>query len=482
MSLKAKIAQNASIQIISKVLSTVLGVFSVVLMTRYLGKYSYGEYTTIVNFLSFFAIIADLGLTLVTVQMISHPDNEHLENKILNNLFTLRLVSIVSLIVLGPIIAFFLPYSGAIKLGILIASLSFIFPALSQVLVALFQKKLTMHYVAWAEILSRVAMLLGVVAGVYFNLGLNFILFTLVISSALSFFLQLYFSRKFTRINLAWDFSLWKSIFQKSWPLAVTIVFNLIYLKTDTLILSLVKNQGDVGIYGAAYRVIDILITVPYMFCGIVLPILTAAWATKNFDYFKAVFQKSYDFMLILAIPFIIGAQFLSTEIMTLVGGDSFAESGLALRILIGAAGLIFISAIFAHALIAVDKAKKTIPAYVFTAITSLVGYLIFIPKYSYIGAAWVTIYSEASITIFLAFLAYRYTNFFPKNKIFLKSIWASCFMAEVLILLPHNFYRNAGGLFIALILATAMYGAVLYLLRAIDLDDIKMFLLMKKK
>src|ERR1035437_2878968 len=216
MSLRAKIARNASVQIISKVLSTVLGVFSVVLMTRYLGKYSYGEYTTIVNLLSFFAIIADLGLTLVTVQMTSHPDNEHLENKILNNLFTLRLVSIVGLIILGPIVAFFLPYSSAIKLGILIASLSFIFPALSQVLVALFQKKLTMHYVAWAEIISRVAMLIGVVVSVYFNLGLNFILFTLVISSALSFFLQLYFSRKFTRINLAWDFSLWKSIFQKS--------------------------------------------------------------------------------------------------------------------------------------------------------------------------------------------------------------------------------------------------------------------------
>jgi len=481
MGLKAKIARNASIQIVSKVLSTILGVFSVFLMTRYLGKFSYGEYTTIVTFLSIFAIIADLGLTLVTVQMISHPENESQENKILNNLFTLRLVSIVGLILLGPIIAIFLPYSATIKFGIFIAALSFIFPALSQVLVALFQKKLTMDYVSWSEILSRIAMLAGVAISIYFKLGLNAILYSLVISSALGFFIQFYFSRKFTKINLAWDFSVWKNVFKKSWPLALTIIFNLIYLKTDTLILSLVKSQEEVGIYGAAYRVIDVLITLPYMFCGIVLPILTAAWAAQNFSYFKIVFQKSYDFMIVLAVPFIIGAQFLSSEIMILVGGANFSDSGLALQILIGAASLIFVSCIFAHAIIAVDKAKKTISAYIFTAITSLIGYLIFIPKYSYIGAAWVTIYSEATITFLLAYLAYRHTNFFPNNKIFFKSILASAFMAGFLWSLPKYFYQNTGGLFITIISATIVYLLALILLKAINKDDIKMFLLMKK-
>lgn len=481
MSLKAKIAQNASVQIISKVLSTILGVFTVVLMTRYLGKFSYGEYTTIVNFLSFFAIIADLGLTLVTVQMISHPDNEDRENIILNNLFTLRLVSIVSLMALGPVIAIFLPYSAAIKLGIFIATLSFIFPALSQVLVALFQKKLTMNYVAWAEIFSRLLMLGGVSATFIFNLGLNAMLYSLVASSALSFFIQFYFSKKFSHIKLAWDFSMWKSVFKKSWPLAITIVFNLIYLKTDTLILSLVKSQEEVGIYGAAYRVIDVLITLPYMFCGIVLPILTSAWATNNIAYFKTVLQKSYDFMLLLAVPFIIGAQFLGNGIMTIIGGNNFTESGLALKILIGAASLIFVSCVFAHALIAVDKAKKTIPAYVFTAITSVLGYLIFIPKYSYIGAAWVTIYSEASITIFLAYLTYRYTNFFPNNKMLTKAILAAMIMGGFLNLLPKSFYVGYR-LFVTLIAAMLTYATALLALKAINRDDIKMFLLIKNK
>ena len=95
MSLSKKIAKNTIIQIIGKVLSTALGLFSLALITRYLGQSGYGDYTTVINFLTIFAVLADFGLTLVTVQMISGVPEGEKENKILNNLFTFRLVTIV---------------------------------------------------------------------------------------------------------------------------------------------------------------------------------------------------------------------------------------------------------------------------------------------------------------------------------------------------------------------------------------------------
>jgi len=188
MSLSTKIAQNTIIQIISKVISTIVGVICIALMTRYLGKTGFGEYTTVITFLSFFAIIADLGLTLVTVQMISDPQAD--ENKVLNNLFTFRLFSVLFFICLGPIIVLFFPYSQAIKIGILITSVSFIFPALNQTLVGLFQKKLTMDKVALAEIISRIITLVGIIFAAKYNLGLNMILWTLVISATINFLIQ----------------------------------------------------------------------------------------------------------------------------------------------------------------------------------------------------------------------------------------------------------------------------------------------------
>jgi O-antigen/teichoic acid export membrane protein len=101
----------------------------VALITRYLGQAGFGAYTTVITFLTFFAVIADLGLTLVTVQMISGAKDE--ENKILNNLFSLRLVSALILLGLAPIIVIFSPYSAAVKFGVMITAVSFVFPALA---------------------------------------------------------------------------------------------------------------------------------------------------------------------------------------------------------------------------------------------------------------------------------------------------------------------------------------------------------------
>jgi O-antigen/teichoic acid export membrane protein len=138
MSLTKKIAHNTIIQIAGKIISTILGLFALALITRYLGRGGFGEYTTIVTFLTFFATIADFGLTLVTVQMISARGAE--ENKLLNNIFGLRLVSIIIVLLFAPLTISFFPYSPAVKLGVLIAFASFIFPALNQVIIGLFQK------------------------------------------------------------------------------------------------------------------------------------------------------------------------------------------------------------------------------------------------------------------------------------------------------------------------------------------------------
>jgi len=82
MTLAKKIALNTIVQAGSKIISTVLGLLTIALITRYLGPAGFGEYTTIITFISFFAVIADLGLTLVTVQLICQPNIE--KNKILD--------------------------------------------------------------------------------------------------------------------------------------------------------------------------------------------------------------------------------------------------------------------------------------------------------------------------------------------------------------------------------------------------------------
>ena len=470
MALAHKIARNTFIQIFGKIISTALGLFTLAYLTRYLGLSGYGEYTTIITFLGFMAMIADLGLTLVTANMISEPGAD--ETRTINGLFTFRLFSALIFIGIGPLLIFLFPYELDIKFGVLMTSLAFIFIALNQILVGLFQRKLTMIRTVLAENFSRLILLAGIILVNHYNGGLKFVLVAFILSAAGGFFWQLLAARKFIKIKLSFDYIIWRQAMTKSWPLALNIIFNLIYLKADTLILSMTRGQGEVGIYGAAYKIIDVLTTIPFIFCGILLPVLTSAWAENRSQDFKKILNKAYSFIMIIAIPLIVGAQFLAKNIMVVIAGEDFAPAGVVLQILVVAAGLVYFSVLMAHSIIAAGAQKKMIPAYIFTSITAIAAYFYFIPRYSYIGAAWVTIYSEAAIALFMFYYAKKIIGFKPRFDIIHRAGFSALLMAIFLWFWPNAWSSDWKGLLLTLIIAGLIYLGGLYKFKALKRED----------
>lgn len=430
-------------------------------MTRYLGQKGFGQYTIIMSYLQLFGILVDLGLTLTTVQMISEPSVD--VNKRISNIFTLRFFSALIFLGLAPLVVLLFPYEPIVKIGVAITTLSFFFNSLNQIMIGVFQKSLKMGRVAIAEIVNRLVLLAGILLAIYFNQGLLAIMIAVVLSNAVQFLLHYIFSLQYVKINFQFDWTLWKEIWRRTWPIALSIAFNLIYLRADTIILSLTNIEAAVGLYGASYKVIDVLIVLPVLFSGLILPFLTQTWTAKDKEKFGAIFSKAFDALSILAIPLVVGTLFTAEKIMVVVAGKDFAFSGVILQILIFACFIVFLGTLFGYGIIAIQKQKQTILAYALSAFFSLIGYLIFIPKYSYYGAAGVTIFSEAFVTIYIIIVFYQTTKFFPSLRIWFKSLLASAVMALVLYLLAGY------NIFLILFTAVITYFAALYLVKGIS-------------
>lgn len=458
MSLTRQVAHNMIYQAVGKFFSTIFGLAALAMMTRYLGQEGFGGYTTIVAFLQFFGILVDFGLTLTTVQMISEPNVD--TNKITSNIFTLRFFSALVFLGLAPIVVLFFPYSPTLKIGVAIATFSFLFIALNQVFIGFFQKNLRMEKVAIAENVGRLVLIAGIAATIYLRGGLLAIMLTVVLASTANFLLNFLFSLKYVRVKFAFDWPIWKEIYRRSWPIGLSIIFNLIYLKADIIVLSLSRSQAEVGLYGASYRVLDVLTTFPMMFAGLLLPVLTAAWSGRDLEKFKRVMQKSFDFLVMIAVPIIFGTFFLGERLMSFVAGSDFALSGTILKILILAAGMIFVGTLFGHLVVAVQKQRKMIWGYALVAAICLAGYIILIPRYSFWAAAWITVFSEGAIALLTFLVVWRNTRLVPSGKTLLKSVLASLAMSIVIYLLINL------NLVALIILAAAIYFGVLYLLK----------------
>lgn len=428
MSLSRAIASNTATQMAGKFVGNLLGIITIGVMTRALGRTGYGEFTTAISFLQFFGILVDFGLTLTMTRMISEEGAD--EGRIASNLFTLRLLSGAVFFGLAPLLALAFPYGPSVKTAIAVGALSFFAMTSSQVLTGVFQKHLATGRAAVADVVGRAVLLVGAAYAATRGAGLQAFVFAFVLANAAQFALSYVFARKFARIGFAFDLAMWRRIVRESWPIGVSIAFNLIYLKGDVIILSLSRPQAEVGLYGAAYKVLDVITVIPMIFMGLVLPVIASAWSAGRRDDFTRRVGKSFDALSLLALPLAFGTAPVATDLMRLVAGEQFAASGAFLAVLMLAGAAVFWSALFGHAIVALGMQRKMIVAYAADAVLSLALYAYAVPRFGGLGAAWVTVFSEAFIAVVTAWAVIRTIRHAPPMRTFARAFVASAIMA----------------------------------------------------
>ncbi len=473
MSLNRKIAHNTIVQIVGKIITTILGLVALGMMTRYLGQEKFGWYITVTAFLQFAGILIDFGMIVVTAQMLSQPLQN--KEKLFKNLFTFRFVSALLFFSLAPLVAFFFPYNTQIKLAIGISSLAFLAITLNQVFVGLYQTKLKMHIQAIAEVIGRLVLVGGIFLAIRGQMSFLTVMGVVTLASVTHTIVLWTTAGRETKIAFAFDWDIWKKIIHKMWPIALSIIFNVVYLKGDLVLLSVFVDQKQVGIYGAAYRVLDVITQSAMMIMGVLMPLMAFAWSRNLKKEFKKHFQQSFDIMMMFAIPMMVGAITLSDKIILLVAGEKFIESGKILSILAIAVFGVFLGAIFGHTAVAIDKQKQTLWIYISNAFITLIGYLIFIPIYGIYGAAWMSVFSE----LYAGILLYATTRYYSQEKLSFKTVFkiivASFIMSLVLQKIP------SAPITLLVITGIIVYSSVLLLLGGVESKTIKEIISLKK-
>ncbi|MDD5290429.1 MAG: flippase [Patescibacteria group bacterium] len=456
MSLTKSIAKNTLFHAAGKFIGAFIGLVIVGLITRYLGTAGYGYYTTIFAYLYFFSVIGDLGLYLISVNELGRTDVD--QKKFFGNIWTMRFFSGAILLFLACLIIWFFPYVAAIKFGALIIAFSMLFLMTDQITVSLLQQKLDVKSAAWGEIVCKIIVLAGTLLTVKYDLGFYSLLVSVTLGSAAIFFINLKAARKFLSFHFNFDKEIWRQILKKSWPIATYMIFSMLYFKADTIILSLYHSQSIVGLYGAPYRLLEALIAFPAIFMGLVSPHLSRAWSENNLADFKRIFQKAFDALSLFVWPLFFGSVVLAGPIMNLIAGSAFAASAPILRILMFATGVIFLAHLTTFSVVAVGRQKQMMKFYIFAAACAVTLYFLLIPRFSYWGAAGVTVGVELFILL-ASYLMVKKTVHFKINwRIFFLSLLSAAIMAAVLSLT--NF-----GLFANVLSGVLIYGLMLYLL-----------------
>ena len=463
MSTTQKIAHNSAIQLIGKGIGTFFGLLAIAILTRHLGVEQFGWYATAIGFLQFTGVLADFGFTAATSSLLANPRFD--QKKLLNNIFTMRFLSGLFFNGAAAAIIFLFPYRFEIKLAVVILSISFFFISLNQIFWGYYQKKLRMAIPAIAEILSRTILVIGLYLLMIGNSGFIPMMITITVASG---FLTFYMWLRSEGVKFYLEKNLTLKILTHMWPLAIAVIFNSLYLHGDKLLIPLYVDQIDVGLYGAAYRVIEIIIQVMALTAGILMPLVAYAHNTKNRMEFKRLYQLTFDVMSLIVMPMTAGLVALATPIMVLVAGSDFALSGSILQMLTLAVLGILFGVTFSNLAIAISAQKKTLWIFIAVSLLAIVAYFIFIPLYGIWGAVAVSVAAELLAGALLFFYTSKLSKFTPSFKAFSKILLSSIIMGALVYTIP------SPHVLISIIYGIIIYSALVVVFKIISIQTLQ--------
>jgi len=390
-----KILTNIAWLFGDKIVRIGIGLLVGVWVARYLGPQQFGLLSFAMAFVSLFGAIATLGLPGIVVRdIVKAPINA---SETLGTSFTLQLVGGTASCVL--LILLF----GVLRADDLLArtTIAILGPTLilkaSESVRYWFESQVQSKYTIWVEnavLLATASLKIGLILS-----GAPFILFVwIVFAEALAVGILLFAVYAWTGGRLsAWrsSYDRAKALLKDSWPLILSGLAVMVYMRIDQIMLGYMLNDEAVGIYTVAVRVSELWYFVPMTIVGSVFPALVEAKKTSEALYIERL-QKLYDLLVKLALAVAIPMTFLSNATVVLLFGQGYAEAGKILSIHIWTALFVFLG-VASGKWFLVENRQLLAFQRVFAGMLVNIGLnALLIPRYGGSGAAVATLVSQA--------------------------------------------------------------------------------------
>jgi O-antigen/teichoic acid export membrane protein len=214
--------------------------------------------------------------------------------------------------------------------------------------------------------------------------------------------------------------------------------------------------------------VLEILITFPIMFVGLLLPALAQTFAAEKKEEFMNLFQRGVDALLLLVAPIVIGGWIVAREILVAIGKESYAPAAGVLQLLLLAVAASYLSALSGHTITIINKQRQMIWGYFSVAVVGLLTYLLLIPRFSYYGAAIGTIVTEVLAAVIGYTMILRTLQFRLRLSNIWKIVFSGAVMAGTMLLLrPIQPW-------VALIVGSFVYLGMIFATRAIPVSFLR--------
>lgn len=472
-----KIASNTFSQILSKALTAFISIFLLGLLTKFLPTEWFGQYNKVYNYLAFFAFFADLGLYAISVREIAKDQTQ--ASKIIGSVLTLRLILGVWIVWIAFLLAFFLPgyHSTLMLISIGIVGIFTVLSLLNSSVLSLMQAFMKIEFSLFSVVMGKIINFLGIVWVVYYFSHLSsdssyffpflWILIAGVVGMWVNVSLNYWYAKKIVSIRFWCDWSYIKHLFLISLPYGIALFLSVVYFKIDIILLSILEPTQiadiSIALYSVPLKIIEVLMVLGVFFLNSILPVLSKNFSEKNEKSILKVFLWSFRFLFSLSGLIVVFWLLFGTHILSLIATHEYIDHSIYVKnsvdvfwIVIFILAFYFLASLFNYILIASKNESILLKINIFITIVNIIWNLIFIPKYSFMWAAYVTLVSQILLCV-LGYISSKKVSNISLDTLYIIKV---VILSMAIFLLGQTLLKYASG---SLLSQWLLYGSVIW-------------------
>lgn len=356
-----------------------------VLMAENVGKINFGN-----SIVSYFSLIASLGVTTYAVRECSkvREDRQQL-SKTASQILSINIFSTLIAYIALVITFVFARSLDNYRTLICIQSASIIFTTLGAdwLNTAMEDFKFIAIRTVGMQGISLVLMFIFVQKPEDY---IAYAVISIVASSGANI-INIFYRRRFCRTRFTLQLDLKKHL-PPILLLFSMILSQTIYCNSDITMLGLMKGDLEVGLYSTSVKIYNIINTVVTSVVWVVMPQLSSGFAKKDYKEVNRLLKYSLNFIIVLGLPCLVGLNVITKPLLYVIAGEEYLGASTSLHILTVSLLFSFISGWIGNMMmLPAGKEKICLISGIISALLNVLLNLVLIPKWGLNAAAFTT-------------------------------------------------------------------------------------------
>ncbi|MBW4682222.1 MAG: flippase [Microcoleus vaginatus WJT46-NPBG5] len=315
-----------------RILRLFVGLVVGVLLARYLGPEQFGLYNYAISFVVLFSPLVTLGLDSIVIRDIVREPSSKLET--LGTAFVLKLIGSFIACCLTILGIFFLRFDDNLAHWLVgLAAVASIFQTFD-VIEFWFNSQIQSKYGIYAKYSAFIFVNVLRIVLIQMNAPLIAFAWLIFIESLLSAVgLVIVYQASGDNV-LAWQVSIKraKQLLKDSWPLLLSSLSIVIYMRTDQVMLGELASIADIGNYSVAVRLVEVWYLIPMTLNEALFPAIVNLKKVDPENYQKRI-QSLYTLIIWIAIIAAMIISYSSNYLVEIIYGNQYTHAGSILSI-----------------------------------------------------------------------------------------------------------------------------------------------------